>query len=285
MDTPVFLLWALEYTCTVRGFEDGTIPERVERQLRAARATSDAIREGRVFEGLCLDPPYGFRITECLELFGGLTAVQAACHGCPANAVARHDERSLAGCFGLVPLPPGIEHSVNGMSVGDAFPATNPPWYGLWMRSPIEPAAAEQIGEVLARLNTDSTSAHPFAELKAALQTSCEQRRPLHLVHYPPGQVEGRSWRLVPHCPQCKAPWGNAKSRVCTVCDYVGAPAPDKKRQARGRRPYFPLDRMLGPAAAQALLLRYAAYRGQQAPPDQAESPPRQAPPDNLPAG
>ena len=41
MLTPEFLLWSLETRCPIRGLEDGTDPERTERQLRAARAVSD----------------------------------------------------------------------------------------------------------------------------------------------------------------------------------------------------------------------------------------------------
>jgi hypothetical protein len=285
MDTPAFLLWALEYTCTIRGFEDGTIPERVERQLRAARTTSDAIREGRVLEGLCIDPPSGFRIDAALELYGGLSAVQAACDGCPANALQRLDERSLAGCFGLVPLSPDIVHSVEAAWLSDEFPPTNPPWYGLWMKSPIDPALAAQIHSMLARLTFDPSTAQPFAELHLALEVAIEQGRPLHVTNFPPGRVEGRAWRLVPHCPRCKAPWNVPTSRVCAVCNHQGAPPPEKKRQARGRRPYFPLDRLLGPAAAKELLTKYESYRAQQLSPDRPQSPHPPKPSGIPPAG
>ena len=43
MNTPEFLIWALEYACPIRGFQNGSDPERTERQLRAARAVSEAI--------------------------------------------------------------------------------------------------------------------------------------------------------------------------------------------------------------------------------------------------
>ena len=264
MDTPAFLLWALEYTCTIRGFEDGTNPERVERQLRAARATSDAVREDRVLDGLCLDPPYGFHIAEALELYGGLSAVQAACHGCPANALAQHDERSLAGCFGLVPLPPNVERL-----------------YALWMRSPIGAAGAQALHDALANIETDAPIARCIFELRAALTLVIEHDRPLHILHFPSGRVEGPLWRLIPHCPSCKAPWREPACRCCAVCGFEGAAAPDKKRQARGRRPYYPLERLLGSTAAAAVLLKYAAYRAQQESPDPAKSPPLPERPNN----
>src|SRR5687768_8493377 len=107
MDTPEFLVWALEYSCPIRESMDGSDPERTERQLRAARAVSDARREGRVFEGLCVDPPDGFWIEEALSIYGGLAATERACGNCPANAAAQIAPASLAGCFGIVPLWPG----------------------------------------------------------------------------------------------------------------------------------------------------------------------------------
>ena len=72
MDTPEFLVWAIEHTCPSADMQDGSDPERTERQLRAARAVSDARREGRVFEGLCVNPPDGFRIDDALAVYGGL---------------------------------------------------------------------------------------------------------------------------------------------------------------------------------------------------------------------
>src|SRR5204862_6701031 len=87
MDTPEFLLWALEYSCPIRGFQDGSDPERTERHLRAARAAGDAGLEGRVFEGLCVSPPSGFRIADALAIYGGLSAIEQACRDCPANAL------------------------------------------------------------------------------------------------------------------------------------------------------------------------------------------------------
>src|SRR4051794_22497154 len=109
MDTSEFLIWAIEYSCPVRGSENGDDSERVERQLRAARAVSDARREERVFEGFCVEPPSAFRIDDALAVYGGIAAVERTCQGCPANAVARISAASLAGCFGIVSMSPEIK--------------------------------------------------------------------------------------------------------------------------------------------------------------------------------
>src|SRR4051812_1220258 len=111
MPTPEFLVWAIERRCPLRqiaGFED---PERAERHLRTLRAYSVAAANGRVFEGICVaadDPPElrGFRVEEALTLYGGLEAAAAACRDCPANALNQANPDSLAGCFGMVPIPP-----------------------------------------------------------------------------------------------------------------------------------------------------------------------------------
>jgi hypothetical protein len=296
VQTPEFLLWSLEYHCPVRGFEDGTIPERVERQLRAARAYGDAAAEGRIFEGLALAPPNGFRCDDALTIYGGAGQVETACRDCSANALQRHHAAALAGCFGLTPLPQSVDlHAAIESAVdradasGDCsrlFSATRPTWYGLWMQSPLRGDQLAWLVRVLPAVDVrDASVRQALAELSLAAQAAMDHGLALHARLYPPGRAEGTWWRLVPHCPRCKAEWGNATSRECRVCGYVGHPAPDKKRHVRGMRPYFPLDRLLGEQQAAELLLRYADFRERPASPDREQTPPSPAPPDSPPAG
>src|SRR5262245_37624558 len=147
METPEFLVWALGYTCPIRGFQDGSDPERTERQLRAARAVGEVRREGRVFDQWCIDPPNGFRINEALEVYGGLPVVEQMCGACPANAQDRVHTDMLAGCYGVVPLTPGehmheaFDTAILGGELAQTheglFLITKPRWYGLWMQSPL----------------------------------------------------------------------------------------------------------------------------------------------------
>ncbi len=313
--TPSFLLWSLEQTCPVRGLEDGTNPERVERQLRAARATGEAYRDGRVCEGFALAPPRGFPIERTLAMYGGLDVVRTACARCPANvlresAAPTEPDARLAGCFGLVPLPGDIAERTNRSEweLGELFPATCPPWYGLWMASPLSTEQAAAIDPRIAKLASerDLASSHSgiAAELlllASACRVAAASRLPLHVRLYPLGQIDDGWWRLVPHCPQCRGPWtgklpadihgGSRKARECPACGFVGQPAPDKKRRARGPRPYLLLERLLGEAGARELLAKYAAQASRTMPaapqqsPDQERSPPGPAPPDSLPAG
>lgn len=276
MQTPEFLAWAIEFPCPLRGELDGSEPERVERQLRAARAVSDARREGRVLEGLCVQPPNGFRISDALAIYGGEAAAGEACGRCPANALAQENPGALAGCYGLVPLPAdaasfhaaieaGIDAAVGGQRWSQAFPATRQRWYGFWQASPLR-------GELLLAAFQALTSAgiddRAFRELLRGMSVAYSAGCSLHARLYPPGRVEGPAWRLAPHCPECQAQWPEARSRQCGVCGYAGHPAPEKKRLARGLRPYFPLARLLGEREAAEFLLRYQAFRARR--PDQA---------------
>lgn len=273
MVTPEFLVWAIEFACPVRGSQDGSDPERTERQLRAARAVSDARREGRLFEGFCVDPPHGFRIDDALAIYGGAQAVELACGECPANALAEIEAGTLAGCYGILAMPDdlteiyaaverGIARAYPNSAWSDLCVATTPPWYGLWIDSPLQ---AEQL-LVRYRVLEAAAIKHEAARdgvrqlltgLNAAFNTDCR----VHVALYPRGRVEGTSWRLGPHCPRCHAAWNDPNSRRCFVCGYEGHPASDRSRKARGLRPYFPLDRMLGAEAAQEFLVRYEQFR------------------------
>jgi hypothetical protein len=302
MNTPEFLVWAIEYTCPVRGFQNGSNPERTERQLRAARAVSDARREGRVFEGLCVKPPDGFRIDEALEVYGGLAAVQQACSACPANAMLRSEASALAGCFGVVPLPvdesqmhAAVERAIDCTGAADdvtrLFQATRPCWYGLWMHSPLNAEQAAAIEKLMANVavaETDrkwQTEFNSLANLLMGLQTVQQAGLRLHHALNPRGTVSDKRWRLVPHCSRCRAPWDAANARQCSVCGQAASRAPDKKRHARGNRPYFPLYRLLGPEQAAALLIRYEAFGALPGSPDREQTPLPEVQLDSPPGG
>ena len=292
MDTPEFLVWAIEYSCPIRGLQDGSDPERTGRQLRSARAVSDARREGRVFEGLCVDPPNGFRIADALAIYGGLQAVEHACRDCPANALAEVNPAALAGCYGLVPLPddprPVHEAIDRGFQLAAAWqePVTRPRWYELWLNSPLW---AELLMDTFCVLEAapigDRRCRAAIAELMLGLNWAFNANCRLHVQLFPRGRVVEGTWQLVPHCPRCKAEWIGSNSHECHVCGNVGHPASDKKRKARGERPYFPLDRLLGQEQAAEFLVRYEAYRAGRQSPDRAETRPPPVPPDSPPAG
>ena len=263
MKTPEFLLWSLAERCPLRELIPVDEPDQVERHLRAAQCYSNALREGRIWEGIAVAPPLGFRVADSLALYGGEQSLAAACDGCPANTARRLEPAGMAGCFGLLPLPENaaLVHAaaaealvMAGAERRTPFPATTPAWYGLWMQSPLGQAEARHLTPALATVFASSRAGDDFL---AALAIAGAQPIPLHVMLYPPGEVVGTWWRLAPHCPRCRAVWHEPKSRRCGVCQYAGHPAPDKKRHARGTRPYFPLDRLLGAEKAVEFLGRY----------------------------
>ena len=248
MQTPEFLLWALEYRCPIRGEQDGTDPERTERQLRGAREVSDARREGRVFEGLAVDLPNGFRVAEALAIYGGEEVVNSACQTCPANGCRGSSGSSAsfvsssAGCYGWVVLPidPTEFHAAFDRVVPQAISGTGQRWYGMWLRSPLAPYQLAGIAEALQNVSIDEPRCRQgLAGLVTACGTALAHNLPLHIRAYPRGRVEGTWWRLVPHCPNCKAPWQAIRIRnatecvpksahICPTCEYVGHPAPTR---------------------------------------------------------
>lgn len=272
MQTPEFLIWSLERRCQLRqidGFED---PERTERHLRTLRAYSEAAAEGRVFEGICAAPPNGFRVEDGLSLYGGLAAARKECFDCPANLPLASN---LAGCFGVLPLPrdenvihaaveQAIKHLDCQRQINFLLSATRPAWYGLWMHSPLESRRAMLVKDILvvsqwSLTSEGSLASEDFSPLLMALESAHGDNLPLHVRLYPRGEVQGTWWNLAPHCQACHAPWPESQRERCLTCGYVGHPASPPKRRARGTRPYWPLERMLGKEQAAVFLMRYEA--------------------------
>jgi hypothetical protein len=269
--TPEFLVWAIERRCSLRqiaGFED---PERTERHLRTLRAYSEAAAEGRIFEGICAAPPNGFRVEDALSLYGGLSVAEDACRKCPANALLKENPNSLAGCFGMVPLPPdeaevhaAVDQAIDRLNlranVQANSPATKPAWYGLWMRSPLDAPRALLLKFILRNAGgSDASYVRAINQMILGLSAAYEHALPLHVRLYPRGEVQGTWWNLVRHCQACHAPWPEPQCEQCRVCGYIGHPASPPLRRARGTRPYWPLERMLGKEKSAEFLVRYEA--------------------------
>jgi hypothetical protein len=295
LDTPEFLLWAIEHRCPIRGFQDGSDLERTERQLRAARAYSDALNEGRVFEGLALAPPNGFHLDQALAIYGGESALESACGTCQANALCTGNRRSLAGCYGIVPLPSdrqplnaAIEEVISAQGSARPWPPTRPRWYGLWLESPVRGTGLrlriQALSAVVIKVSEPEFS-RAIHELLTALNVAFERGLCVHVRLFPRGRVERNWWRVVAHCPTCRAEWPEEQVKRCLVCGCAGSPAPARKRRARGQRPYFPLDRLLGERQAAELLARFNQRPVPPESPVPARSPLLPERPDIPPAG
>jgi hypothetical protein len=270
ISTPPFLLWAIEYSCPVRGFQNGSDPDHTERQLRAAMALSAARREGRVFEGYCIEEPLGFCIDEALAIYGGLELVERTCGACPANALTRIWPGELAGCLRMFILPneeekfcQRVDEVIEQAGLADEyarlFHSTRSRWHGFWISSPLSLDQVKFLVDLFGVNEMEGGFGDQLAELHAGLCAARDNQLPIHASLYPRGSVEGNWWRLAPHCPRCKGGWQESGRGRCNVCGYEGHPAQAKKRRARGRRPYLPLERLMGEQEAEQFLMRYQA--------------------------
>ena len=252
---------------------------------------SDARREGREFEGFCLNPPNVFRIADGLAVYGGLEAVEKACCGCVANAAAAEYPPALAGCFGIVAFTDDVASAMAAALSRPDFQAaydtlflpTQPRRYGLWAHTSMNREQCAFVQRVVTDVGANFESIE-LRELASGLAAAIDRQLAFHVSYFPAGWVEGTSWKLAPHCPRCKAPWPATTARLCGVCAYEGIPAPDKRRKSRGTRPYFPLDRLLGETAARDLLVRYEEFRTQRELIRPAQTQLRAGLPDSLPA-
>jgi hypothetical protein len=274
MDTPSFLVWALERHCSLRqiaGWED---PERTERLLRAARAYDEARAEGRILDGVAfaagaeveqeISSVRGFRVDSTLGLYGGAAGLHANCDNCPANALGDNRGRQVVGCFGMWPLPTDLnrfyEHVDAALAESRLPTNTRPGWFGLWMNSPLSGDTCSELVRVLAGLRIDDPASDAGrAELVIALEAAARHDIPLRVQLYPRGRTDDPWWQLADHCGRCHAEWTG--SGPCRVCGQTVHPAAPKKRRVRGQRPYFPVVRLLGAEHAAELWVRYGSLR------------------------
>ena len=286
--TPEFLRWALRHDCALRSPAPAEDVEKVARQLFVLRACGEAIAAGRECDGYALEQsacapetvgphPLGFRIADVLDAYGGRARVEASCLTCPVNLGRRADRPGAkspwVGCYGLVDwtslgaswlaqveiLLPRV---ASRESWHAAFLPTRPSWYGLWAHSPLQPEQLDLLARLLsACVETGPAAATVFQELLAAVRVAREDRRELWVKLFPRGMVEGQRWRVAAHCGRCGAERAEG-SHVCPVCGLVAAPRAARRRAAQGTRPYWPLDRILGPERTAALLQRYWQERG-----------------------
>ncbi len=249
--TPEFLCWAIERQCPLREMLPENQPEKVERHLRAARFTAEAVAEGRVRDdrAISADGSLAFRVSEQLVIYGGESALQECCTECPANALSTFRQPSYAGCYGLFPLPQPSElflaRSQKCERNNQLFPPTQWLWYGWWMQSPLNAKQTNYLANVFTALRNEPAFAEDRAlqELAIALRLCDERGLHLSVQLFPAGEIDGLWWNLVPHCGVCHAAWQDG-SRSCAMCGQARHPASPKKRRVRGTRPYRPISEL-----------------------------------------
>jgi hypothetical protein len=273
--TPEFVAWALERACALRDIEGWTEPDRVERQLRPLRELSAARREGREREGVALAPdwcdrragdpprePLGFFVQETLQAYGGEAWVASQCDGCPANALARSQPGLWAGCYGALyseetdALHKAADVAAHDLGLEGAlateFLSTTPQWRGLWAASPLMDKRLSLVRKLLAHPAFVDVRVVGLSDAVTAIETALEQRLAFHANLTPAGVVRGRDWHIPSHCQRCNTPRPPGDPH-CRACGLAGGVASQRRRKARGLRPYQPLARIMGSAAAERL--------------------------------
>lgn len=184
--TPQFVRWAILNSCPLRQMDDENLPDVTFRQLRGLRELSVGLIEGRVMDGICVHPDatsarpttaLGFLINEVLDAYGDKEFVAGCCTPCPANAVARDQPDTWAGCYGWLPASDDFNFEITSkhppspiavtaeetstqtselkidlvqlmddvildadqMAKADVFfKKTSPRWYGIWQASRLD---------------------------------------------------------------------------------------------------------------------------------------------------
>lgn len=298
--TPEFIRWALEQECALRDLPKWQDPNRTERHLRAIRVYQDALADGRVFEGVAVEPEnsdtmmaeqaLGFRVDDVFEFYGDPESVAKLCSRCPANVAKQIHSNAWVGCFGQMPvsdvvlpdliddLPVGTvdlrqvletllsEDRLLRDQVYRAFDKTSPSWYGLWIsRSPSLKQRTVQLNVIeslLGQVPCDVTP--PWEMFRRALRLSVEYDIPIHLQLVPAAETDGVYWVVDQHCGRCGAVATAAThtGRQCRVCKNEGRPRDAQRRFVKGKRPYWKITRFLGEQGAKEYLQVYINQRG-----------------------
>lgn len=271
-------MWAIERECPLRNSNNWAAPEQTARELRPLQAYSEALQDGRVFEGICLDRSstdltndsvaMGFPLTEIAAAFGDADFIAVTCRDCPANVPESHRD-SLAGCFGWFPVPDLKEPINRAFSrIRSTFVANDERvrvrrtvtqgFYALWINSNWHGAKLMGAIELFAAVVGDTSLGNrQFLRFVTALRVAAQQGLAVRVQLMPQGVLEGKWWRVVQHCPHCRAQWVSDSKR-CTACDFTGNPLPERRRHARGTRPFLPLEKIVGKQQLNEFLNRYA---------------------------
>lgn len=273
-------MWAIERECPLRNSNNWADPEQTARELRPLQAYSEALQAGRVFDGICLDRSstnvtddsvaMGFPLTEIAAAFGDADFIAVTCRDCPAN-VQESNLDSLAGCFGWFPVP-DLKEPINRafLRMSSTFVASDERvrvrrtvtqgFYALWINSNWH--GAKLMGAINlfeAVVSDKSQENQQFLRFVTALRVAAQHGLTVRVQLMPQGVLEGKWWRVVHHCPHCRAQWVSDSKR-CTACDFTGNPLPERKRHARGTRPFLPLEKIVGKQQVGEFLNRYAKH-------------------------
>lgn len=296
MNTPEFILWAIDFRCALRDhLDDYRKLETVERSLRPIKAYSDGVNENRIFAGLCFEPgltnesenPRAFRVDEVLAFCDGEEGVVSHCGNCesipPKRRLGQQQGLNLAGCHGHFTLAHPTRNwqqdfNESAMRVCDqstwneVVPASKSQWYGLCQLETPSYAALHFWHKILSDLKQKNkwygleieTFLATVEWVMSSFSPASSRSLTLRLRLNPTGEIAGRSWTVRSHCSRCKAPQ-SASEDHCTNCGRTGYAVQERIRKSRGHRPFWPLKDFLGESGANDMLARYFAQQTSQA--------------------
>lgn len=276
--TPEFVRWTIAQPCALRNSAEWASPEWADRELRALRVYSEAVAEGRILDGICVEreanfsetSAQGFVAADVLAAYGGADFAHCQCRYCPANAVRPKELDSLAGCYGWFELSAlsdelhsRVEQAAKKLASDEtwarAFLPTRPRWYGLWVSSPLTAQQLELHHQLALTLSADDEHFRAaFEDWMKAVAAAKDAQLPLHVRLYPAGQIQDRRWTVAAHCPQCMAERAE-RSRSCAVCGLQACALPPKRRHLRGTRPFRPLREFMNEEKLSRFTARYLA--------------------------
>lgn len=223
-----------------------------------------------------ISSPRGFRVAEVFAAYGGRERIESLCPGCPVNVGRASWAPSVptwAGCCGMVEWSAWgepaawdalIDRLLAELAPRDTwrslFLPTRPTWPGLWAAGPLTAARLELLEPLLARLESFPPLEAAFRDFAAAARFARRTGNELRVRLYPGGDVQGRRWLVDAHCSRCSSTRAD-DSRVCSICGWDASAVPARRRGAYGGRPYWPLEQMLGPEPAAAIVARYRQRR------------------------
>jgi len=270
-DTRQVVMWCLEYQCALRSPEAETNPGKARTQLSRAAYFSKSRKRKQEGFGIYGDivvtshsfarsedkkisksyPADGYFFSKEFASVGGPEAMLALCAACPANTTPD----LCGGCTGsLMQFPESKETEVqlqdiiSRLNLADDysthFQRTEPLWYGLWIKSPVELPAVKMLRTIFTQMLAENrndqgkdprldTHLEELTNFIRACEIAEERGFRLHVALTPLGHTDFGFYTIFPHCPVCKAAaqvkrWQRrypTAPHTCHACGHVFSPA------------------------------------------------------------
>jgi hypothetical protein len=245
-DTIQAVSWCIEFACPFRQGDAVAQPNPALTAVHDLHCINTAQRHNDIYGDYCVlgvvygggtrKPVVELQISDAVKAVGSLEEAKRVCGACPANAFT---DGQLAGCCGsLMPdhekdgNKPGpsewVDRHAHRDEIAKHFERTKPPWWGLWIRSPL---GADQLRALLGILPEAAPEQTSLAEFRSACERAIAENRPMQVTMASPGHTDLGFITTFAHCPRCKQgcgfEWRKAshRPRHCTACGHTFIPA------------------------------------------------------------